>query len=232
MMSAPSACYPGVDNLEALKEAENYNRYLASLIDEQLSPGCAVVDFGAGIGTFALPLLARGVRVVCVEPDPLLAAHLRSAGAATVPSLDEIAQDSIDLIYSFNVLEHIADDGAAIRAMAAKLKRGARLLAYVPAFEVLFSAMDRRVGHLRRYRRRGLTRLLSGSGLRVVDARYADSLGFVVSLLYRMIGNRAGTINPVALKLYDRWLFPLSRVADIALSRWIGKNVLAIAIKE
>lgn len=223
--------YSGTDILEVMNEAENYNRYLRSLIDVHLSPGIKVVDFGAGAGTFALPLLQEGVDLVCVEPDAVLGARLRDAGANMVVGLHEIPDESIDFIYTLNVLEHIADDLATVRALAAKLRSGGTLLIYVPAFQLLFSSFDRKIGHLRRYRRRGLASLVTAAGLRVTTLRYADSAGFLIALLYRLLRRADGNISIRAVQLYDRIIFPIGKVMDLILSQSIGKNVLLVSQK-
>jgi SAM-dependent methyltransferase len=226
--TAPPA-YGGVENLEVMREAKNYNRFLLSLVTERLRPGDKVVDFGAGAGTFAAPLAEQGLDVICVEPDPMLAARLREQRLRNCTMIDEVADHSIDLIYTFNVLEHVADDQGTVRALARKLAPGGRLLVYVPAFAILFGAMDRKVGHLRRYRWKPLVALLRNAGLSVEEARYVDSLGFAAALLFRLLGDSSGTLNPTAVALYDRLLFPVSRAADLVLSRWLGKNLLVVA---
>jgi FkbM family methyltransferase len=47
-------------------------------IYDLLAPGDLVFDVGANIGDKAAQYLARGARVVCFEPQPNLAAHVRS----------------------------------------------------------------------------------------------------------------------------------------------------------
>lgn len=231
---APDTCapYAGRENLEVMQEAENYNRYLLSLIFRHVRPNVRVADFGAGAGTFAVPLRERGVDVLCVEPDPGLQGELRRAGLRVCGDLRGIADASLDLIYTFNVLEHIADDRGTLRALAGKLKSGGKLLIYVPAFPVLFTAMDRKVGHLRRYRRAPLMALVRDAGLTVEEARYADSLGFFATLAYRALGRADGSIDRRALRAYDRLAFPLSRSCDCLLSVWIGKNLMVVASKR
>ena len=224
--------YTGVDNLEVMAEAENYNRFLLSLVTRRVTPGMRLADFGAGTGSFALPLHGRGVDIVAIEPDATLAARLRQAGIAAERDIAALPDASLDFIYTFNVLEHIADDGAAARALARKLKPGGRLLVYVPAFPVLFTAMDHKVGHVRRYRRPGLSALVSGAGLAVDDVRYVDSLGFFATLAYGVLTSGGdGQINRRALRVYDRLIFPLSRLLDRLFSRSFGKNLLLLATK-
>jgi SAM-dependent methyltransferase len=214
-----------------MKEAENYNRFLLSLVMPHLRHGARVADFGAGTGTFALPLHQQGVDIVAIEPDATLHAWLRQAGVKACRDITALAGASLDFIYTFNVLEHIADDRAALQALAGKPRPGGRLLVYVPAYPVLFTAMDRKVGHLRRYRRHGLTALVSGAGLTIDTARYVDSLGFFATLLYRLHGAGDGSIDRRALRLYDRVIFPISRALDLMLSRCLGKNLVLLATK-
>jgi SAM-dependent methyltransferase len=229
--STGAASYTGTDNLEVMKEAELYNRYLTRLITTQLKSGDTVLDFGAGLGTFAYPLRARGIDPICVEPDAALRNGLDREGFRTHAGLADIANASVDFIYTLNVLEHIADDHGAVRELARKLAPGGRILVYVPAFPVLFSSMDRKVGHLRRYRRRQLEQRLVEAGLRVSRSQYVDSLGFVATLVYRTVGRGAGDINRSALRIYDRFVFPISLGLDTLVSRWLGKNLLVIGAK-
>jgi len=224
--------YSGIDNLEVMAEALNYNAFLRSLVERELRPGDAVLDFGAGTGTLALPLAGAGHPVACVEPDPQLRGRLSAAGLTAHADLSAVPEHSLDFAYTVNVLEHIDDNAAAIAALRERLKPGGRLLVYVPAFAVLYSSMDRKVGHRRRYRRRELVALLERAGLTVERAAYCDSLGFFATLLFKLFGNDSGTIDRRALVLYDRWLFPLSRTLDGIFGRWFGKNLLAAARRD
>lgn len=213
----------GGANLEVMEEAVRYNRFLLGLIE----PRGRVLDFGAGSGTFARPLAASGVDLVCVEPHP----RDELQGLRVYRDAREIEPKSIDLVYSFNVLEHIEDDAAALAALRRVLKPGGRLLLYVPAFMALYSAMDRRVGHLRRYTKTTLRDVVLDAGFTVHDVRYADSLGFLATLGYKAIGSKSGELNPRSVRLYDRYVFPLSRMLDHVLDPLIGKNLILRATR-
>ena len=83
----------------------------------------------------------------------------------------------------FNVREHIAGDGEALRQIHDRLLPGAHLVIWVPAFQLLYSDFDRKMGHFRRYRLRGLKSLARASGFSVVSARYANFPGWFSWLL-------------------------------------------------
>lgn len=223
--------YGGVENLEVMQEAENYNRYLFNLIRRHALRGSRIIDFGAGSGTFAIPLAALGFDVTAIEPDDGLRGRLRANDVRTASGPAELADESYDYAFSLNVLEHIPDDAKALRQLRQKLAPGALLLIYVPAFPILYTSMDARVGHVRRYTRRGLAASVESAGFGLEESRYVDSIGFAATLLFRLVGNASGEINRPLLKLYDRIVFPLSRGLDFATRRWFGKNLMLLARK-
>jgi SAM-dependent methyltransferase len=225
------APYAGTDNLEVMKEAVNYNRFLLDLIKTHARPGERIVDFGAGVGTFAVAMQANGYAVACIELDAAQREILAAHGLQVHATLGEIRDASVDFVYTFNVLEHIEDDVGAIRQIAGKLRAGGTLLIYVPAFALLYTSMDRKVGHLRRYKRRDLGVKVAAAGLTIETSEYVDSLGFLATLAYRFAGSEAGDINRGALRIYDRLAFPVSRCTDRILKRVIGKNILMVASK-
>lgn len=223
-----SDIYTGIENLEAMKQAVNYNAHLERLVRSH-ARGERVLDFGAGAGTFAKPLQASGKQVVCLEPDAALRGELEKLGLETCADLEQIPAGSMDYIYSLNVLEHIEDDVLAIERLYERLRPAGHLLLYVPAFGVLFSAMDRQVGHFRRYRRPELIALLRQAGFVIDEARYVDSLGFFATLAYKLLGDTSGSINVRSLSLYDRFVFPISRIVDRIIAGSFGKNLLLAA---
>ena len=220
------------DLIEVMDEAVNYNRFL---IDELVAWGTGarrILDFGAGNGRFALALADRGLNVAAIEPDVELRRSIREAGVETFESLDAVAESSFDAIYSVNVLEHIEADEEVLAAFASKLEPGGRLFTYVPAFDLLYSQNDRRVGHVRRYRRGQLVSRLERAGFRVKNASYVDSIGFAAALLYKAVGDSDGGLNVGAVRFYDSVAFPLSRVIDRLAGRLFGKNLLVLAVRD
>jgi SAM-dependent methyltransferase len=230
---AQDLAYSGVENLEVMESAKRYTEYLAQLVATAAGPTAAaprLLDFGAGSGTIAVALTSAGYSVTCLEPDARLRDRLADRGLRVVADARELAAgEQFDLVYSMNVLEHVPDDAAALRGIGDLVRHGGRLLLYVPAFEVLFSTMDRKVGHLRRYRAPDLARLVDAAGFVVEEAAYADSLGFLAALAYRGIGSRDGELNERSVAAYDRYVFPASRQLDRLTKRWFGKNVVVRA---
>ena len=217
--------------IDVMDEAVRYNRFL---VDELLSwarDAGPLLDFGAGNGRFAGSLRARQLEVHAVEPDRALREKIETKGVRVYESLDALGDQRFGGTYTLNVLEHLEDDAGILAAFYRALQPGGKLLVYVPAFELIFSANDERVGHLRRYRRKPLAEKVSGVGFRVERASYVDCLGFFAALGYRFLGNADGGLNVHAVRAYDRFLFPLSRALDPIFGHAFGKNLLLSAIK-
>jgi len=221
--------YTGTDTLELLTEARNYNADLVRRVLAVTRNAKRCLDFGAGLGTFAVPLAKTGRTVTCVEPDPVLRKKLREQGLTVYDTLAELPQKNIDCLYTLNVLEHIKNDTDMLRDFSSVLAPQGRVYIYVPAFLSLYSSLDKKVGHFRRYRKHLLAEPLRNYGFVVERARYVDTLGFFSSLLYRLLRIPQGRINRGALHIFDRYLFPLNRLLDPLCGRWFGKNLEVIA---
>jgi SAM-dependent methyltransferase len=221
--------FSGTENLEVMRDAVNYNRCLLDLILGHAGNSKRVIDFGAGSGTFAGPVSRLGFEVTAVELDEGLRGHLTKQGLRVAARTTELNAESFDYAYTFNVLEHIPDDVEALRGLRTKLLPGARLLVYVPAFQALYTSMDANVGHVRRYSRDALVRSVSAAGFAVEAVEFVDSLGYFATLLFKMTDRGGGEVNPRMLRLYDRTIFPVSRVLDRVFRRWFGKNLLLVA---
>ncbi len=211
--------------LDVMDAAANYNR---RILDEVLSfAGDAreVLDFGAGHGRLLRGLAARGLHGTGVEPDPGLRTRLARSGIEAVASLDALGDRQFPLVVSMNVLEHVPDDVATLHALFAHTAPGGRLLLYLPALRALWTANDDRVGHLRRYGKHELAARCEAAGFAVEDVRFADSLGALAALAYRVIGDSSGEISERSVRFYDRFVFPSSLWLDRALRGRVGKNL-------
>ena len=147
-----------------------------------------VAEVGAGIGTFSERILSRGPEnLLLVEPEAWCADRLDArfghdprvtVAREALPEAPGLAGgEGFDLIVSQNVLEHVADDGAALDTLAVGLREGGDLALVVPAGERLFGPLDDAYGHWRRYEPDGLRDLVAGSGLEVRELRAVNALG-------------------------------------------------------
>jgi SAM-dependent methyltransferase len=223
--------YAATDDLFAIERAlQGYNRHIVGKMIALTKPGAGtVLDYGAGIGTLAQEWQRQtGTAPDCCELDPKHIEILKQRRLRVVES----ATGQYDVIFTSNVIEHIADDARALAEMYGMLKKGGRLAVYVPAFMLLWSAMDPYCGHYRRYGMAELKQKVRDVGFRIDYARYSDSIGFVASLYLKSRPSQTGAVSEKAMRLYDRAIYPLSRLCDAAgMGYLLGKNIMLVATK-
>jgi SAM-dependent methyltransferase len=221
------------ETLDNLDGADNY----AAWIFEQVEPhlGDAVLEVGAGHGTFTEILSARGARVVATDVSQRCADVLRErfAGDARVTVVhggaDAVAGlPPFDSAVLINVLEHIPDDDVALQDLAATLKPGGRLILWVPAFQLLYSDFDRKIGHHRRYRKGELRAQLTRAGYDVAEIRYVNSVGALAWLVVARLMHRAPT-GGRSVKIYDSYFVPVLKRLEGRRGVPFGQSVFAVA---
>lgn len=224
--------YTGADNLEIMNAAVNYNQFLLRCVLDQAQGRQKLLDFGAGLGTFAQKVKDHGFDVSCFEVDPEFSQKLHTKGFPTFSKEEAVPAGAFDLIFSLNVIEHLADDTRALRNFHQWLRPGGKLVLYVPAFMHLFSSMDKKVGHFRRYGRSELIEKTHKAGFRHIRCEFVDSIGYLASLGYKYFKLKDGRISEREVAAYDRYAFPVSRLIDRFTNRLGGKNLLLTADRD
>lgn len=229
-MTGESTEYVGTE-LELFAQAKRWKAYYARSIERWVSGD--VLEVGAGIGTNTLELHGPRVRSwLCLEPDARLAAQARAtvstlpASSVAVGTTASGALGSYDSVLYIDVLEHIEDDRAELRRAAELLRKGGHLVVLCPAHQSLYSALDRAVGHFRRYDAKSLV-ACGPAELELETVFYLDSVGMLASFANRALLKQA---NPTLgqIQLWDRFMIPLSKVLDACVGRRLGKSVIAV----
>ena len=234
MQNSDNQKYSGLKELLNIELMKNYNNAIVEDCINYQPNFDTIVDYGAGIGTLALIFREKyNKSPLCIEIDSVNIKYLKERNFRFFQNIDEIAQP-IDLIFSSNVLEHIKDDLKILKIMRMKLKDDGKLFLYVPANMILWTKLDDIVGHYRRYDRNSLKKLCKNAGFRIEKIYYADSLGFFITIIWKLLDKFLNKSLPSnsALTFYDKFVFPISRFLDkVGLKYFIGKNILIKATK-
>ncbi|HEX3804251.1 MAG TPA: class I SAM-dependent methyltransferase [Solirubrobacteraceae bacterium] len=180
------------DDLEELHEESSrthfIDRWTRKAVIDRLgnpAPNSVIADIGCSTGymledlnvaypaatLIGVDLVAAGLHKAHeLVPD----ARLLHADACSLP----IADQSVDVAVTVNLLEHVPDDGLALREIARILRPGGRMVAVVPAGPRTYDYYDRFLGHERRYAKRELWDKCSGAGLSPVDALHIAALPY------------------------------------------------------
>lgn len=231
MNSSDPRRFIGAENLDLMENAVRYTAYVGQLVASELPTSGNILEFGAGSGSQTAHVLKPTERLTCIEINPELQETLTRRGYKVASGLSEISDYSQSCVYSINCLEHIEDDECVLNTLTNKIESGGKIIIYVPAMPILFSSMDKLVGHHRRYKRKSLNELVRSQGLSIVESHYVDSLGAIPSLLYRLIPNSSGEPSVRSLKIYDAFLFPVSKFCDRFFGKFFGKNLFVVAVK-
>ena len=178
----------GHRTLDSIAPLRGYHRFLWSTVST--SVGNRVVEIGAGIGNITQFLLKKEhLWITDVGDDYLrgLTAHFAGRDNIDVLRLDltrPLAEDNADNVrgqadaaVAFNVVEHLEDDLLALRVIRETLQPDGRLLLIVPAHPFAYGALDKELGHFRRYRRAELEAVLVEAGYQIESTTRANSFG-------------------------------------------------------
>jgi SAM-dependent methyltransferase len=175
----------------------------------------SLLEIGAGLGS-AGALLARRFRYVGLEPSPasreIAIERIGDAGVVLPETAETYASnEGFDVVCAFEVLEHIEDDRAALAGWLRHVRPGGWLLVSVPAGRDRFGPTDLKAGHVRRYDRSDLTKVLTGAGLDEVSVvAYGFPVGYALEWA-RNVYVRA-TLEDASLEdrtdASGRWLQP------------------------
>jgi SAM-dependent methyltransferase len=227
----------GAEILDAFAVAPRFNAWMAAVIQPFL--GQRVLEIGAGMGNLTRHLARRRKRYIATDIDAehlsRLAARLRHLVHVEVRICDltvagdfEPLRDAVDTVVCLNVLEHVADDLAALRNMAQTLQSGGRLIVLVPHGQSLFGSLDVVLGHVRRYSHQQLQERLEHAGLQCEQIlnfnRVSRPAWYLNSRIFK-----SSRISRLQLHMFDRTVWLWRR-----LDRWLPwppTSIIAIARK-
>ncbi|MEW6231240.1 MAG: class I SAM-dependent methyltransferase [Chloroflexota bacterium] len=177
-----------------------------------------VLDLGCGTGLMLETLMRRGYRVVGLDlrPEGLYTTRQRlphswllQADTSHLP----LKEEAFGVVTLLDVLEHV-DDGVLLSEIYRVMQPGGWAVITVPAMPWLWSYRDEAAGHLRRYTRQQLGRMLANAHLHVQEIRYYQCLLLPLVVITRLFGRR----GPAMRDLEER---PLSTFNTVM--TWINR---------
>ena len=144
-----------------------------------IPPAPRILDAGCGTGRNLEEFARLGpVRGVDASPDAVRFCRARNVAPVVQAELEALPFDdaSFDLVLACDVIEHIADDAAALTDLRRVTASGGRLLVTAPAYRWLWSHHDEIHHHKRRYTRPQLLRRVADAGWRPLVQTYFNAL--------------------------------------------------------
>lgn len=221
------------------------NRLIIRVLQQHFPNLHGFIEIGCGTG-YVLSGIARAFPRARLAGSEL---HVRGLGFASrrLPGVELMQmdaraipyRDAWDVIGAFDVLEHIAEDDAVLRAIHAALKPGGGLLLTVPQHPWLWSRMDDLACHQRRYTAEGLHRQLQAAGFRIARSTSFVSVLLPLMMLARRRAREAEHYDPLEELNIAPWLnhglealMTLERgLIRLGLDLPVGGSRLVLAIK-
>jgi SAM-dependent methyltransferase len=209
--------------------------------EARLPTGARILEIGCGTG-HNLPMLGSFGEVDAIEIDDaardIASQRLgKPVGTAPLPELNGVDRGSYDMVAVLDVIEHIDDDVAALRAMGEALKPGGKILIAVPAHSWMWSAHDVVNHHKRRYSKKSLDAAIKAAGLRHNGLTWFNSLLFPAAVAARFAGKLTGKDDsddsppPKLLNTVFENIFRLERYLVGRVPMTPGLSIITLASK-
>jgi SAM-dependent methyltransferase len=163
--------------MQALAEAEgrhfwflSRNRFIARRLERlAVRPPARILELGCGGGAVLSHLSRSGYEVTGVDGhlERVVEAAARAPAARLVVhdlerGLSPLGDERFDAVALFDVIEHLDNPWSALGAAFEHVAPGGWLVGTVPALRMLWSDVDIRSGHRRRYGRAELRAVMTG----------------------------------------------------------------------
>jgi len=222
------------------------HRYGVNGADSAHANGTAprILEIGCGSGALLQDLQHYG-STYGLDVAASALANCRQRGLDCVSLADvtalPFADEQFNVVIAIDVLEHVEDDGAAIREINRVTKKGGKVILTVPAFQMLWSRRDVQCHHHRRYLRDDFRSKVQKNGFRVLKSTYIN-LPLFFPLFMMVKAGRLSSKRAPSIKM-DYALVPppinqiLSRVVEYEakllrrISLPIGSSIACVGVK-
>ncbi len=150
-----------------------------------------ILEIGCSGGALIKALRERGFSgITGIDISERAIDVCRQRGLDNVMVMDAAVLDfddeTFDIVIASDILEHMKDDGSALREWKRLLKKGGRMIVFVPAFPFLWSRHDEVNHHFRRYSRSQLKGALLDAGFSVKRVSFWNCILFFPAALVRI----------------------------------------------
>ena len=229
----------GIDTLDAISFAPNFNEYMFKTIE----PYChgKILEIGSGIGNISKHFIEKGAQItltdirdnyveILKENYGSKAENIFNADITDVDFDNKFAHhfSSFDTIFALNVVEHIKDDALALINAKKLLKPGGHLVILVPAYQWMYNSFDTALEHYRRYTKKRLNALLSPE-FDIIHSQYFNVFGMAGWFVSGKILKKK-SIPRNQMELYDKLIW-VSKTLDKLVMNKIGLSVISVGKK-
>ncbi len=224
-------------HLYNLTGTPSYLSWQASILRPYL--GDTVLELGAGMGNLTGRLMAKRLRYIAAEKDPLYlhalvnrflrtpSVEVRSLDPAVLAGLEDVT-GKVETALCINILEYLENPEQTLTALHQLLQSGGRVVVLSPCNPNLFGSLDRSVGHLRRFSELDLRKAMEQSGFTVEECFSMNKAGALAWWVNSKLLSSA-RISRFTLKAFDLTVWLWSRIDRFL--PWGGLSIVAVGRK-
>lgn len=238
----PGADPVGIHTLQVISKAGRFNRWMYDEINHFLKG--EVLEIGSGIGNISQLAVDDGYNITLSDYNPVYCELLKKKFSAreNVKAVLEIdllhprfedhymkLKESFDSIFLLNVIEHLEEDARALRNCNYLLKPSGHLIVLTPAYQWLYSRLDKELGHFKRYRLKEMQKLLLQESFSLLKGHYFNFTGIPGWLLFgkifmrKSLGTEMSAFNAIV---------PFAKLIDKIIFKKAGLSVIVAGIKN
>jgi glycosyltransferase involved in cell wall biosynthesis len=228
----------GQQILHTFSETPNFNRWMAETVRPYV--GKRVLEIGAGMGNLTRQLAPRRERYVCADIDVEHLNRLRSvllhrpnveAHICDLARPEDFApfHGQMDSVICLNVLEHVEDDLLGLKNIHSTLGPGGRAIILVPEGMSVYGAMDKALGHYRRYSEDELRKRMQEAGFQVESLIAFNRISRPAWYLRGRVMKRS-SMSRVQLQIFDRMVWLWKRIDKVL--PWHPTSLIAVGVRR
>jgi SAM-dependent methyltransferase len=193
--------------------------WATKLLQHYVPPPSRIVEGGIGAAGNLIRWQEMGYQVAGLDCMTESVEHASQIGLNNVHKHDlhqpwPVEPESTNAVVLLDVLEHLKYPVLALRNAAACLKESGKIIFTVPAYPVLYSDWDERLGHFRRYTSSTISQHAKEAGLRIVQMSHWNSftlpVAFVLRMIRKILPSPSGTEFPKVSPAFNRLLIKLA----------------------
>jgi SAM-dependent methyltransferase len=227
----------GEKTLKIISEADFFNKWMYEII----APLCKgeILEIGSGIGNISSFFLTDGHSMTLsdIRPNYFNYLHQKFKSYGNLNDIlilnlvDELFEEKFknykgrfDSVFALNVVEHIEDDSRALKNCRFMLKPGGSLVILVPAYQSIYSELDKNLGHYRRYTLTKVQELFIQNGFEIIHKQYFNFIG-VLGWFFTGKILKKQTIPLIQMRIFNLFV-PLFKLIDKVLFKKAGLSVI------
>ncbi len=233
-----------------LEEEKNWwfvsRRNILLLLLKDIKKDAKILDIGCAGGSLLLDLVSLGyTQTFGLDYSQKAVDLCKKRGLKNIYQMDghipTFEENTFDIVISSDSLEHLKDDDKALKNWHYILKKGGKLIVFVPAYQVLWSSHDIINQHFRRYTTSNLITKVQKNSFYIARKGYWNFAMFFPTLITRLlekimsknqnfgqISNSKSFINPILI-----WYLKIeNKIFNFFSGFPFGVSAFCIAIKK